>query len=110
MTRNLNFTFFHTGLFALLIALRGNTQSTSLQNNDVSTVVSSTAEIFYLQEEEIVSSASVFPSTTMASLSPTFTNTYQYALSSWIYKTSWSGDWNMCFRISLNITYQLCFE
>ena len=110
MGANLKFILFHIELSALLIALRGNKQLTSHQNNVVSKVVSSTAEIFYLQEEEIVSSPSVIPSKTMASLSPTFTSTNQYAWSSWIYKTSWAGDWESYFRISLDTSYQLYFQ
>ena len=70
-------------------------------------VVSSTVQIFYLQETEIVSDPAVYQSGTTVSLSPTFANANQYAWSSWICKTSWSGDWESFFRISLNASYQL---
>ena len=96
-------------LFPLLITLRGNNPISFTPNHIISKVVSSTVQIFYLQETEIVSAAAVYPSATMTSLSSTFTNANQYAWSAWIHKSSWSGDWEGYFRISLDASYQFFY-
>ena len=68
-------------------------------------VVSSAVQIFYLQETPIVSSPSVLPSTTIASLAPSFTSSAQYAWSAWFYKTAWY-DWGIVFRVALDTRYR----
>ena len=110
MIGNPIFRFFCSGIFLLLINSRGKMLLISRQNNTVPKVVSSTVQIFYLQETEIVSDPAVYPSATMTSLSPTFTSTSQYTWSAWIYKTAWSDSWETYFRISLDTLYQLGFE
>ena len=110
MTRKPIFHFFCGGIFLLLITLRGKKLFSFTSINFTPKVVSSTIQIFYLQETELVSDPGVYPSETMASLSSTFTSTNQYTWSSWFYKTYWSNEWESYFRIYLDTSYQPFFR
>ena len=73
-------------------------------------VISSTAvQIFYLQEELLVSNPAVQPEEAITDLAPTFVSSNKYAWSAWIYQISWN-DWGSYVRISLNKPYLYVFS
>ena len=94
MSRKLKFIFFRSGIFALLIVLRGNKQFSS-PLVIFKQVVSSTVQIILLQETLTESDPNVLPSATITSKIPTFVSSNRYAWSAWFYKTAGLNGGNL---------------